>query len=265
MFLDRIVQAKQLEVARNRREKPLAALVKDLDAGGPPRNFALALAVGEETKVIAEIKQASPAKGILRPAFDPLELAESYQAGGASALSVLTDESFFLGSLGYIGLIKAKVELPVLRKDFIIDSYQIYESRAAGADAILLIARLLAQAQLAEYLTLVRELEMEALVEVHDQPDLEKSIAAGARIIGINNRDLSNFHTDLNVTVKLAAQVPRRCILVSESGIKEPADLTMLRSLGVKAVLVGEALVTQANVTAATTKLVGGGKLDDQS
>jgi indole-3-glycerol phosphate synthase len=259
MILNKIVQAKQAEVARKKHERPLATLQVDIDRAERPRNFALALEAEQQIRVIAEIKKASPSKGLLCPNFNPVELAKSYRAGGASAISVLTDEAFFQGDLKFISAIRAEVELPLLRKDFIIDSYQIYESRAAQADAILLIARLLSTAQLSEYLALARELGMEALVEVHDEQDLQKSLVASAIIIGINNRDLSDFHTDLKVTVELAGKVPPNCIIVSESGIKEPSDLIMLRSHGVNAVLVGEALVRALDVRAATARLVCGG------
>lgn len=260
MFLNKIVQVKHEEISQRKLAIPLVEVRNSIQQAGVPRKFIRSLRACGEVRVIAEIKKASPSKGVLCNNFDPLELARNYQDGGAAALSVLTDESFFQGSLSFLQLIKKEVALPLLRKDFIIDSYQIFESRAAGADAILLIARLLSPDQLAEFLRLTKELGMAALVEVHDLQDLEKSLAAGAILIGINNRDLSTFKTELQVTRKLASKVPKECVLVSESGISEPSQLAELRSLGVNAVLVGEALVKQADVTASTLRLVSGGK-----
>ena len=265
MILDRIVQAKKEEIAEQKREKPLELLREELPHLPPARDFFAALAAGSDVKVIAEVKQSSPSKGLIRPGFEPVSLAEAYRDGGAAAISVLTDEKFFRGSLSFLAQIRRRVGLPLLRKDFLLDSYQIYQSRAAGADSILLIARILGFEPLREFIGLARELGMEPLVEIHDSEDLSISVAAGARIIGINNRDLATFITDIEATLALAPQVPAGCLSVSESGIGKPEDLQRLGRAGVKAVLVGEALAREQDVTGATQRLVLGGKVDDQS
>lgn len=257
MILDKIVQVKRQEVAAAKQKLPLAELIKLTKNVAPCRNFKAALAAGSAVSLIAEVKKASPSKGLIRPNFDPVQLAEDYREGGAQALSVLTDEQFFQGSLTYLKLIRERVNLPLLRKDFVIDPYQIYQARVAGADAVLLIARILSAAELDEYLGIVRELGMDALVETHTTTDLAKSVAAGAEIIGINNRDLATFTTNLTKTTELAPHVPANCLLVSESGINRQEDVELLRTAGVKAVLVGEALAKEDDVVSATRKLLG--------
>ncbi len=265
MILDRIVQAKQEEIVQQKGEKPLQRLQEELRYLPPVRDFYGALAAGNHVNVIAEVKQASPSKGLIRPGFEPVSLAEAYRDGGAAAISVLTDEKFFRGSLAYLDQIHQRVGLPLLRKDFVLDPYQIYQSRAAGADSILLIARILEFQPLQAFIKLARELGMEPLVEIHDSEDLRKSVEAGAKIIGINNRDLSTFTTDIKATLALLPQMPAGCLIVSESGIGRPEDLQQLGRAGVKAVLVGEALAREQDVVGATQRLVLGGKLDDQS
>lgn len=258
MILDKIVQVKQIEIDNHKSVCPLPELLTAIEGSPVTRDFYAALKTGSELKLIAEVKKASPSKGIIRPDFEPVSLAQSYCQGGAAAISVLTDEQFFQGSLSYLGLIREHVALPLLRKDFILDPYQLYQSRAAGADSVLLIARILSQGQLTEYISLARELGMEPLVEIHSREDLAKSLEAGAKIIGINNRDLATFQTDLGLTLELAKDIPKDCLIVSESGIREPEDLRLLAGAGVKAVLVGEALAREEDVVAATFRLLGG-------
>lgn len=260
MILDKIVQVKQIEIEAQKLACPLPELLAAIEDRPATRDFHAALKAGAEIRLIAEVKKASPSKGVIRPDFEPVSLAESYCQGGAAAISVLTDEQFFQGSLSYLGLIREQVGLPLLRKDFILDPYQVYQSRAAGADAVLLIARILSQEMLTGFIGLARELGMEPLVEIHSLEDLAKSLEAGAKIIGINNRDLATFKTDLGLTLELAKGVPPGCLIVSESGIREPEDLRLLAGAGVKAVLVGEALARERDVVGATARLLGGGR-----
>ncbi len=260
MILDKIVQVKYAEVAERQVKVPQVELLARV-AGLPiTRDFKAAIAGKESVSLIAEVKQASPSKGLICRDFDPVRLAGQYHAGGAAAISVLTDEQFFRGSLDFLSLIRAKVALPLLRKDFVIDSYQIVEARAAGADALLLIARILAPSQLQEFISQAAELGLAALVEVHDEQELAQSIAAGATIIGINNRDLATFNTDLAVTLRLAQAVPLGYVLVSESGIHAAQDVKRMQAAGIDAVLVGEALAKADNVVEATEQMVLGGK-----
>lgn len=258
MILTKIVQVKRTEIEAQKGETSLAELQAAVRTLPAARDFYAALAAGNGIRLIAEVKKASPSKGLIRPDFEPVSLTSAYRQGGAAAISVLTDEQFFQGSLSYLGLIRERVDLPLLRKDFILEPYQIYQSRAAGADAVLLIARILSQGQLSEFIGLARELGMEPLVETHTQEDLTKSLEAGAKIIGINNRDLATFQTDLGLTLELAKQVPPGRLIVSESGISRPEDLRLLAQGGVKAVLVGEALARETDVTGATARLLQG-------
>jgi indole-3-glycerol phosphate synthase len=193
--------------------------------------------------VIAEIKKASPSKGVLREHFNPVAIAKSYAANGATCLSILTDADFFQGSEKYLMQARSACSLPVLRKDFIIDPYQVYESRAINADCILLIVAALDDAMLAELLALAHQLGMDALVEVHDEAELERALASGAKLIGINNRSLHTFETTLDTTLRMLAQVPADRLVVTESGILTPADVKLMRDHGVHAFLVGEAFM----------------------
>lgn len=260
MILDKIVQVKHEEIIRDKSNRSLESLIEGIKQLPPTRDFATALKKGAGVNVIAEVKKASPSKGLICPDFDPVRLAQSYSAGGAAAISVLTDEQFFQGSLEYLQMIRSQISLPLLRKDFVLDIYQIYQARLAGADAVLLITRILKSAQLTEMIALTKELGLAALVEVHDKEDVSKALAAGAEIIGINNRDLATFTTDLNVTLELVRCIPEGRIIVSESGINRPEDLVLLGNAGVNAVLVGEALARERDVTGATVRLVTGGK-----
>jgi indole-3-glycerol phosphate synthase len=198
--------------------------------------------------LIGEIKKSSPSKGIIRGDFNPLKIALTYQASGASALSVLTDERFFDGKLDYLKMVKERVTIPVLRKDFIIDEYQIYESALAGADAILLITHILTQEELNRYYHIAKELGMDVLVEVHNEEECEKALNSPASIIGINNRDLSTFEVDINTTQRLIRLIPDTKIIVSESGIESYEQVMFLKSLGVDAVLIGEVFMRADNI-----------------
>ncbi len=257
-ILDEIVAAKTGELARSKQTVPLSELEAKAAAQPVPLNFSGAL-LGGGVRLIAEIKKSSPSRGLLRPNFDPLDLARTYAANGAAALSVLTDPRFE-GELAHLEQVKASgasQRLPVLRKDFIFDPYQVYEARAAGADAMLLIVAVLEPALLKQLLAAAQSLWMQCLVEVHDQAELETALEAGAEIIGINNRDLRTFNTDLAVTEEVAPKVPRGKIIVSESGIHNRDHLHRLTPLGVNAVLVGEALVTAPDVGQKVRELSG--------
>ena len=251
-FLDRIVAAKREEVAvlAGRRAK----LRQAAERMGPARAFAASLVRRGEVTLIAEYKRRSPSAGVLG-AGDPAEVARGYAAGGAVAVSVLTDGPHFDGGLADLEAVRAVVDLPVLRKDFLLDEVQVWESRAAGADAVLLIVRILDDARLVGLLELCRELRFGALVEVHEERELERALAAGAALIGVNNRDLVTFETDLNVTLTLAPRVPADRVLVGESGVAGAGDVDRLGEAGVDAVLVGEALMRSG--PAASGSLVG--------
>ena len=259
-ILDKIVAEKRLELARQKKLAPLPVVQERAAAQTPPLDFAAALQ-GRQVRLIAEVKKASPSRGLLCPDFDPVRLAGVYASHGAAAISVLTDPRF-QGELEHIVQIKqagVSRRAPVLRKDFIFDPYQVYEARAAGADALLLIVAILSPRQLGELLALSRKLGMECLVEVHNPEELDIALACGAQVIGINNRDLHTFTTDLAVTQGLAPKVPRGKVIVSESGISSTADVGRLARLGVNAVLVGEALVTAPDIAAKVRELAGGG------
>jgi indole-3-glycerol phosphate synthase len=211
-------------------------------------SFKKNIARAHHVNLIAEIKKASPSKGILRADFNPVKIAITYQANGASAISVLTDERFFEGKLEYIKKVKESVSLPVLRKDFIIDEYQIYETVASGADAVLLIADLLSKSELCGFYDLASSLGLDVLIETHKEEDVEKALATEGSIIGINNRDLHTFRVDLSITQKLLRLIPANRIRVSESGIRSYEDVMFLKSLGVNAVLIGEAFMESADI-----------------
>ena len=257
-ILDKIVAAKRVELADAQRAAPLAAVQQAVAEQPPPMSLSTALS-GDGIRLIAEVKKASPSRGLLSPDFDPVRLAGAYVANGAAAVSCLTDPRF-QGELAHLSAIKqagASGRAPVLRKDFLFDPYQVYEARAAGADGILLIVAILNPALLKELLETAQSLSMQCLVEVHDENELETAVEAGAEIIGINNRDLHTFTTDLAVTQRLAPQVPPGRVLVSESGIFTRDDLDRLKGVGVNAVLVGEAIVTAPDVGAKVRELSG--------
>lgn len=243
-ILDRIVSDKCQELRSRRLAVPQPALVDACRAMPPARDFEGALApVTAGVRVIAELKKASPSRGVLAEAFDPIGLARVYAEHGAAAVSVLTDEKYFQGHLGLLAAVRGAVPLPLLRKDFTIDEYQLWESRAAGADAVLLIVSILDERLLAELLAGARGLGLAALVEVHTRRELETALRVGARIVGINNRDLRTFETRIETTLDMLPSIPPGPIVVSESGFTTAADVRRVAAAGVHAILVGEALV----------------------
>ena len=252
-ILDTIVDRKKEEVAALKAH----GIRRPDEPPGPPRGFMEALVNSAEIAVIAEVKKASPSKGVICADFDPAAIAASYEKGGADAISVLTDERFFQGALGFIPLVRQTVELPVIRKDFIIHELQIKQAREFGADAILLIAAILDQEQIRDYLQISADLLMDVLVEVHDEKELEKSLAAGSRMIGINNRDLRDFTVDLQTTIRLRKEIPDTVPVVSESGIRDYEDMAMLQDHGITAALVGESLMRSDDRAAALRRLKG--------
>ncbi len=254
-ILDKIIADKRYEVEQKKPCLPVSALKERLVRRKALRDFAGALS-GEGIKLIAEVKKASPSRGVLCPDFNPMALAKTYAQGGAAAISVLTEVSHFQGSLKYLIAIREETSIPLLRKDFIFDEYQVYESAAFGADALLLIAAILSQEQLEEMLALSHSLGLGCLVEVHDENELEKALLGGAEIIGINNRDLNTFTVDINTTRRLRPLIPEGRIVVSESGINNRDDITKIKEWGVNAVLVGEALVTAGSIPAKMEELL---------
>lgn len=258
MILDKIVAHKHLEVRRRQEIRPLSELKKHLGTLPPTRPLAKSLRRTGEVTLLAEIKRASPSKGWLRPGLKPVELARSYVRAGAAALSVLTDNRFFRGHLAFLPLVRLESPLPLLRKDFIIDPYQIYEARCLGADAILLIVAVLTDRQLISFQRLAAELSLSCLVEVHTDEELSRALAAGATIIGINNRDLHTFHTDLTTTFRLREKITDPAVVVvSESGIASRQDMLALAGYRIDAALVGEALVTATDVEQRVKELLG--------
>lgn len=242
-ILDNIIATTYQNVARRKRQKPLEELKQEISQKSKPKDLKNCLQ-GEEVKLIAEIKRASPSKGQLQPALDVIKLAQSYAQGGAAAISVLTESTFFLGSFDDLDLVGKNVALPILCKDFILDAHQIYQARACGADAILLIAAILQQQELKALATLAHGLDMSALIEVHDEADVEKALNAEACLIGINNRNLADFSVNLETTLRLRPLIPEHVTVVSESGIQSATDVARLKAVGINAILVGEALVT---------------------
>ena len=256
-ILDQIVATKRKEIdaaksLRSEREISDACL-----AAPEPRDFFSAVSAPGPIRLIAEVKKASPSKGVIRADFEPVQIARTYAQHGAACLSVLTDEQYFQGSLDYLRRIRATVDLPVLRKDFILDPYQVYEARAAGADAVLLIAECLDDAQLRLLHDTIGELQMAALVELYDPENLSRVMDIGAKLIGVNNRDLRTFKTDLEHTLRLREQVPADCVLVAESGIRTRTDVERLEAAGVNAILVGETLMASPDIGAAVDELLG--------
>lgn len=248
-ILERIVGVKREEVAAARRRRDFASLRRDAETLGGVRDFAAALRarIGDgRAAVIAEVKKASPSKGVLREHFVPAEIAASYEAGGAACLSVLTDARFFQGSAAYLAQARAACALPVLRKDFLVDAYQVYEARAMGADAILLIAASLELAQMRDMEAIAQALGMAVLVEVHDGDELEQALQLSTPLVGINNRNLRTFEVSLQTTLELLPRVPAGRIVVTESGILKPEDVALMRAHAVQTFLVGEAFMRVA-------------------
>ena len=254
-MLNRIIIQKREEVELRKKSMPLSSLKEGIAQRQMPLDFALALG-GDHTRLIAEVKRASPSRGILCPDFNPVELAKSYAHGGAASISVLTEANYFEGSLDHLATIREETRLPLLRKDFIFDPYQVYESRAYGADALLLIVAILSREQLEELLWLSQNLSLSCLVEVHNQAEVERALLSQAKIIGINNRNLDTFAVDINTTHQLRPLIPQEKIVVSESGIGSRTDIEKLKEWGVNAVLVGEALVTAADVPSKMKELI---------
>jgi indole-3-glycerol phosphate synthase len=259
-FLKKILAHKADEVARAKRAVPQGALEARLDSAPPVRSLVQALeAPGPRgANIIAEIKRASPSKGIFREDLDASVQARAYVAGGARAISVLTDISFFKGSLDDLKAVRKVSAVPVLRKEFILDFYQLYEARVAGADAVLLIVRMLSPVQLAELLALCKALGMEALVEIHGEKELAVAVDSGARLIGINNRDLVSFETDINIALGLSRHLPADRIPVAASGIRDRADLQYNLDQGLFNFLIGESLVKSADPKKHLERLLGG-------
>lgn len=258
MILDRILQRKGEEVAAARERIPLTEQQSRTLDLAPPRPFAATLArcAREGTAIIAEVKKGSPSKGIIRADFDPVVIAETYQKAGAACLSVLTDREFFFGDLSYLEQIRNRVNLPLLRKDFIIDPYQVYEARNAGADAVLLIAAALDDSRLREFSVLAMDLGMDVLLEVHDETEMERALATPASLIGINNRNLSTFVTDLGVSERLLPYLSSDRLGVSESGIDCRADIERLQRAGASAFLIGETLMRADDIAAKLQNLL---------
>ncbi len=235
-------------------EAELKAAIRDLP---PCRDFHAALATGNEVRLIAEVKRASPSAGRIRDEFDPVAVARCYQQAGAACVSVLTDQPFFQGSLEYLREIRQAIDLPLLRKDFLVDPYQLLQARAAGADCVLLIAECLDPESLRQLHDQALELGLQTLIELFEEKHLDAVLATGTRMVGINNRNLKTFHTNLEHTLRLRPRIPADRLVIGESGIRTHDDLLRLKAGGVKAVLVGESLMRQPDITAATGRLLG--------
>lgn len=258
MILDDIIEHKLLEVSEAKKRLSMAALRARVEARSQGR-FGAAISKANRTCLIAEIKKASPSRGVLRQDFRPADIARTYAESGASAISVLTDARFFHGDAAHLAEAKKASRLPTLRKDFIIDEYQIWETAVIGADAVLLIVAALSGEQLRDYLQLSAEVGLDALVEVHDRPQLDVAVDAGAGIIGLNNRDLKTFRVSLDVTLQLAPIAPADRIIVSESGIHTREDVAKVSQAGADAILVGEALMTSGDIPRKIQDLIGTG------
>lgn len=255
-ILDDILVKTRETIARDREACSAEQLESELTDLPPCRDFHAALADGDGVNVIAEVKRASPSAGLIREDFDPVRIAESYVAGGASCISVLTDEPFFQGSLDYLRRVRQAVDIPLLRKDFIVDRYQLLQARHAGADCVLLIAECLSPDELKQLHDWAAELGMQTLIELFEPENLDAVLATGTKLVGINNRNLKTFHTTLDHTLSLCPSIPDDRLIVGESGIRTAADLATLAAGGVKAVLVGESLMRQQDVAAAVRALI---------
>ena len=257
-ILDQIVATKRVEIAAAKAALSPDELRERIIDAPPVRDFFAALASEGNIKLIAEVKKASPSNGVIREDFDPVEIARTYAANGASCISCLTDEQYFQGSLEYLRAIRRAVTIPVLRKDFILDSYQLLEARAAGADSVLLIAECLDDCHLRSLHNGALELGMTPLVELYEPANLPRVLEAGAQLIGINNRDLRTFEVDLNHTIRLRREIPDECLVVGESGIETHDDVQRLAEASVDAILVGESLMRSDDIGAAVRKLLNG-------
>lgn len=255
-ILDQIIEYKRAQTQALKTVRPLAEVRRDAENAASTRPFADRI-VADRPAVIAEIKKASPSEGVIRKQFDPRAIGSGYAAAGASCLSVLTDQRFFQGDDAHLVAARAACALPVLRKDFIVDEYQVYETRALGADCLLLIVAALEPSQLVELDRLAVDIGLDVLIEVHDRAELEQALALGPRVVGINNRDLATFTTSLDTTLDLLEQVPDDVSVVTESGIHTPADVCRMRDAGVHAFLVGTAFMRAADPGAALRRLFG--------
>ena len=256
-ILTTIIEHKRVEVAEAKRRYPPELLLEELDSAPPVRDFVAALQADRDIGLIAEVKKGSPSAGVIRPDFDPVQIALTYERHGAACLSVLTDERFFLGHLDYLKCVRQAVNIPVLRKDFMIDRYQVLEARAAGADCILLIAECLNDCQLRDLYFYASELGMESLIELYNAENVDRVLKLEPALMGINNRDLRTFETDLERTSRLAEQIPRTTLFVSESGIQTRADVDRVKAGGAREILVGESLMRSHNVGSAIDALMG--------
>ena len=257
-ILDKILVETHKTIHADRSVVPDAELVARIANLPPVRDFHKALAAGDAVQLIAEVKRASPSAGLIRKDFDPVAIARCYAEAGAACISVLTDAPFFQGSLDYLEQIRSEVDLPLLRKDFIVDRYQLLQARASGADCVLLIAECLKPDELKRLHQQAAELGLQTLIELFDPANLEAVLATGTRLVGINNRNLNTFETSLDHTLDLCGSIPHDRLVVGESGIRDYDDIQRLRAGGVKAVLVGESLMRQDDIVAATRRLLGG-------
>ena len=259
MILTRIINEKRLEVEESKKNLALEKLLGIISEGRiePRRNFRNSITRNHRIHLIAEIKKASPSCGVLREDFDPVKISRIYEMNGANSISVLTDEKFFQGKLSYISKVREVTTIPLLRKDFIIDEYQIYESFIAGADAILLIADILSEEELTSFLSIVNSLNMSSVVEVHSEWDLEKALKVNSPILGINNRDLHTFKVDINTTSRLIRLIPKGKVIIAESGITGYDKVMFLKSLGIDAVLIGEAFMRSPDIGARVREVMG--------
>lgn len=255
--LEKIIATKRQEIETARKAVPVEILTERLSAAPRVRDFAAALKTGPGMRVIAEVKKASPSAGLIRADFDPVAIARAYAVNGAACISVLTDEQYFSGSLEYLVAVRNAVPLPVLRKDFLLDRYQVLEARAAGADCILLIAECLDDCTLRDLYFYAGELGMESLIEIYDPENLDRVLKLGPALLGINNRNLRTFVTDLAHSITLRSRVPDDCILISESGIHTRTDVERLEHAGIRAMLVGETLMRAADIGAKLRELLG--------
>ena len=256
-ILDDILIKTRETIQSDQATQPAAELEAAIADMPPCRDFHGALAAGDSVNLIAEVKRASPSAGLIREDFDPVDIASCYVRGGASCISVLTDQPFFQGSLDYLRSVREAVDIPLLRKDFIVDRYQLLQARHAGADCVLLIAECLSPEQLRELHDQAQELGLQTLIELFEPENLDAVLATGTKLVGINNRDLRTFHTTLQHTLDLCPQIPGDRLIVGESGIRNYEDLCLLKTGGVKAVLVGESLMRQTDIVAATQSLLG--------
>jgi len=258
-ILEKIVARKGVEIEQARRTRSVAELQELAERAPPPRDFVAALR--DQTRpgmrVIAEVKRASPSAGLIRPDFDPVAIARTYEQNGAACVSVLTDEHFFQGKLEYLTAIRAAISLPVLRKDFLIDRYQVLEARAAGADCVLLIAECLNDCQMRDLYFYASELGMASLIEIHDPEHLDRVLKLEPELLGVNNRNLKTFETDLQHSIRLKEQIPHDTLLVSESGIHSRAHVELLENAGIRAMLVGETLMRSPDIGQKLRELLG--------